>query len=72
MNILILVIPMSLILGAGFVFAFLWATSKGQFDDLETPARRMLSDDLLINKNNRTQERDTRGKPNSADTKNNV
>lgn len=47
MNILILVIPMSIALGAGFVFAFLWATNKGQFDDLETPALRILSDDFI-------------------------
>lgn len=45
MNILVLMIPMALILGLGFVFAFLWATSKGQFDDLETPAHRILKDD---------------------------
>ncbi|MDG0816017.1 cbb3-type cytochrome oxidase assembly protein CcoS [Bdellovibrio svalbardensis] len=45
MNILILMIPMALILGIGFVSAFLWATSKGQFDDLETPAHRMLKDE---------------------------
>lgn len=45
MNILILMIPMALVLGLGFVIAFLWATSKGQFDDLETPAHRILKDD---------------------------
>ena len=45
MNILILMIPMALMLGIGFVSAFLWATSKGQFDDLETPAYRILLDD---------------------------
>ncbi|XGC82495.1 cbb3-type cytochrome oxidase assembly protein CcoS [Bdellovibrio bacteriovorus] len=36
---------MALILGLGFVGAFMWATSKGQFDDLETPAHRILNDD---------------------------
>jgi cbb3-type cytochrome oxidase maturation protein len=45
MNILILMVPMALFLGAGFVAAFLWASSKGQFDDLETPAHRMLDED---------------------------
>lgn len=45
MNVLILMIPMALLLGAGFVAAFLWATSRGQFDDLETPAHRILHDD---------------------------
>ncbi|MBC7466652.1 MAG: cbb3-type cytochrome oxidase assembly protein CcoS [Bdellovibrio sp.] len=72
MNILILVIPMSLVLGSGFVFAFLWATSKGQFDDLETPSRRMLSDDFLVQENKCTHERNASGKQNSADTKHNI
>ncbi|MFS4457712.1 cbb3-type cytochrome oxidase assembly protein CcoS [Bdellovibrio sp. HCB2-146] len=45
MNILSLMIPMALLLGIGFVGAFLWATSKGQFDDLETPAHRILHDE---------------------------
>ncbi len=45
MNIITLMIPMALVLGIGFVAAFIWATSKGQFDDLETPAHRMLSDE---------------------------
>ncbi|MNL23122.1 Cytochrome oxidase maturation protein cbb3-type [compost metagenome] len=45
MNILSLMIPMALLLGGGFVGAFLWATSKGQFDDLETPAHRILHDE---------------------------
>lgn len=44
MNILALMIPMALVLGVGFVAAFWWATSAGQFDDLETPAHRILND----------------------------
>ncbi|QDK38397.1 cbb3-type cytochrome oxidase assembly protein CcoS [Bdellovibrio sp. NC01] len=50
MNILFLMIPMALLLGVGFVSAFLWATSKGQFDDLETPAHRILKDENERNK----------------------
>lgn len=45
MNILLLMIPMALLLGISFVTAFMWATSQGQFDDLETPAHRILNDD---------------------------
>lgn len=45
MNILAIMIPMALLLGIGFVAAFFWATSKGQFDDVETPAHRILNDD---------------------------
>lgn len=55
MNILVLMIPMALILGFGFMAAFLWATSQGQFDDVETPAHRILQDD--------PQERNEREKP---------
>lgn len=40
-----MMIPMALLLGAGFVFAFIWATKNGQFDDVETPAHRALLDD---------------------------
>lgn len=46
MNILVLMIPMALILGFGFTAAFLWATSHGQFDDVETPAHRILQDNI--------------------------
>ncbi|MBO9665493.1 MAG: cbb3-type cytochrome oxidase assembly protein CcoS [Bdellovibrio sp.] len=45
MNILILMIPMAMLLGIGFVVAFLWANNQGQFDDLETPAHRILFDE---------------------------
>ncbi len=50
MNILILMIPMSLLLGIGFVAAFLWAVDKDQFDDLETPAYRILDKDTIERK----------------------
>jgi len=44
-NILILMIPMALLLGVGFVLAFFWAARKGQFDDLDTPAMRILNEE---------------------------
>lgn len=46
MSILILMIPMALLLGLGFLGAFLYGVGSGQFDDVETPAHRILSDDL--------------------------
>ena len=46
MNVLVLMIPMALLLGIGFVVAFLWATNKGQFDDLDTPSHRILNEDF--------------------------
>jgi len=45
MNLLYLMVPMALLLGAGFCSAFIWAVRNGQFDDLETPQQRMLNDD---------------------------
>ena len=45
MEILILLVPLSVVLafliGAGFV----WSVKSGQFDDLEGPAHRILADD---------------------------
>lgn len=45
MNILFLMVPMAILLGVGFVIAFIWAIRQGQFDDVDTPARRLLNDD---------------------------
>ena len=39
-------IPMAILMGIGFVAAFIWATKNGQYDDMETPASRMLFDDV--------------------------
>lgn len=45
MTILFLLIPLGLLLLAIAVGAFFWATRSGQFDDLDTPAWRILLDD---------------------------
>lgn len=45
MNIIYFMLPLALVLGALFVGLFIWATNNGQYDDLETPATRMLVDD---------------------------
>jgi cbb3-type cytochrome oxidase maturation protein len=42
MSILFLILPLTLILSVCAVAAFAWATRSGQFDDLETPALRLL------------------------------
>jgi len=44
-RVIFLVLPLALIVVAAAVFAFVWATRRGQFDDLDTPALRMLHDD---------------------------
>lgn len=45
MTIIFMLIPLGLTLLAAAVAAFFWAVKNGQFDDLETPAWRILMDD---------------------------
>jgi cbb3-type cytochrome oxidase maturation protein len=45
MNILYFLVPMAIAIGGAFLFLFASAASSGQFDDLDTPARRILLDD---------------------------
>jgi cbb3-type cytochrome oxidase maturation protein len=45
MEIIYLLVPLSLVLVGGIVWAFFWAVRSGQFDDLEGPAHRILMDD---------------------------
>lgn len=45
MSILYLLVPLALLLAFGSVLAFRWATKNEQFDDLDSPAVRMLEDD---------------------------
>ncbi len=47
MEVIFLLILISLIVAAGFLLAYLWATKAGQFDDDYTPSVRMLFDDEL-------------------------
>lgn len=45
MSILFLLVPIALGLGLGALLAFLRGARSGQFEDLETPAYRILLDD---------------------------
>jgi cbb3-type cytochrome oxidase maturation protein len=44
MNIIFVLLPLALLLGLGFLIAFIRASMQGQYDDLETPAHRILLD----------------------------
>ena len=48
MKMIFLVLPLALLLAGVAVAAFMWAARRGQFDDLDTPAQRMLHDDLPV------------------------
>ena len=45
MSILYVLIPLALLLLGVAVWAFFWAVGSGQFDDLDTPAMRVVLDD---------------------------
>jgi cbb3-type cytochrome oxidase maturation protein len=45
MDILLLLIPLSVLLVFAIGAAFWWSVASGQFDDLEGPAHRILADD---------------------------
>lgn len=45
MSVLYILIPLALLLLGLAVWAFFWAVGSGQFDDLDTPAIRVVMDD---------------------------
>ena len=45
MSVLYIVLPLALLVVGIAVGAFVWAARRGQFDDLDTPAVRVLHDD---------------------------
>lgn len=50
MSALYIVLPLALFFAGGALIWFIIATKRGQFDDLETPARRILFDDDVVKK----------------------
>ncbi|MEO5799200.1 MAG: cbb3-type cytochrome oxidase assembly protein CcoS [Gemmatimonadales bacterium] len=48
MSVLFLVVPLAIVLVAVAVGGFLWSSRNGQFDDLDTPALRVLHDDESV------------------------
>lgn len=61
MNIIFLTLGVSIAIAVLFLVAFIWATRKGQYDDLETPGHRMLLDDYETENTNKnkTEDRDS-------------
>ena len=45
MDILLLLIPLSVVLALAIGATFWWSVARGQFDDLDGPAYRVLADD---------------------------
>lgn len=45
MSVIFVLLPAALLFAAAAVIVFLWAVRSGQFDDLDTPAMRILGED---------------------------
>jgi len=45
MNVFFVLVPVALLLAGAGVAAFFWSVTTGQYDDVDTPAIRMLIDD---------------------------
>lgn len=65
MDIIYLLIPIAIILASVAIWAFFWSVKQGQFDDLESPAHRILydDDDALIPDDARQDKSDRQHKP---------
>ena len=45
MSVIYIILPLALVVVLIAVIAYVWAAKRGQFDDMKTPAMRMLHDD---------------------------
>jgi len=45
MSVIYIVLPLAAIIVGGALWAYVWAAKHGQFDDMDTPAERVLRED---------------------------
>ena len=45
MIVILILIPLSVLIAGGFLWAFFWAVRSGQYDDTTTPSMRVLMED---------------------------
>lgn len=50
MTVIFLLVIVGVIVAAGFLLAFVWSVKSGQYDDMTSPAVRILFDDALPGK----------------------
>ena len=48
MSVVFLLIPLSIVIAACFLAAFVWAVRSGQYEDTCTPSMRVLLDDAAV------------------------
>ncbi len=51
MSVIIILLLVSISIAGGFLIAFLWSVKDGQYDDIQSPADRMLFDNNKNTKN---------------------
>lgn len=56
MNIIYLLLPIALLMASASLAAYLWCATHSQYEDLETPAHRMLLEDETVMKRNYQKE----------------
>ncbi len=56
MAILIFLIVIGILVAGGFLIGFIWSVKSGQYDDLYSPAVRVLFDDQIPEKKEQTEE----------------
>lgn len=59
MSAIFILIIVSLLVAVGFLAAFFWAVSQGQYDDSYTPSMRMLLDNKAKPNNKHTDKSDS-------------
>lgn len=55
MGVIVVLVVASLIIAIGFLGAFIWSVKKGQFEDDYTPSVRMLFENEVEQKTNKTE-----------------
>jgi cbb3-type cytochrome oxidase maturation protein len=57
MSVIFLLIPLSILIAAVFLGAFIWSVRSGQYEDTCTPSMRVLTDDLANRRNDSNQQK---------------
>lgn len=69
MSVIFIVLPLALLVALIAVIGYVWSARSGQFDDLDTPAMRMLHDDDGTAPNNREESTLYRRTPENPEKK---
>jgi cbb3-type cytochrome oxidase maturation protein len=60
MSAIYLMLPVSILLAGLFLIAYIWCVRSGQFEDTQTPAMRILPDELTDSKKSSRLESENR------------